>query len=253
MRGTMNRDITAMALGIVAGVMAAAMPARAQVGTPMMMDQRTIRVSGVGEVNAEPDLATIQFAVETTGETAQEAGAANADLMDRVIQALVGAGVTRERIETTGYSLYPEYARPPRGAETDPPVIRGYRASNHVSVESGDLEGLGRLIDVGLAAGANRLNGIFFELRNSEAAEAEALREAVQSARASAETMAAALGVTLGEVLDASTSSEPPRPMYRAVARESVQMMDMAAAAPTPIEPGEQTVRAVASLVFAIQ
>jgi len=241
-----------LALGVLAGMVTGALPARAQVGTPTLADQRTIRVSGIGEVHADPDLATIQFAVETTGATAQEAGSANADAMDRVIQALVGAGVPREQIQTSGYSLFPEYARPDRGSDADPPVIRGYRASNQVSVESSDLEGLGRLIDVGLAAGANRLNGVFFEVRNSAAAEAEALREAVQAARASAETMAAALGVQLGDVLDASTSSEPPRPMFRAVARESFQM-DMAAAAPTPIEPGQQTVRAVASLVFAIR
>jgi uncharacterized protein YggE len=213
---------------------------------------RTIRASGVGEVQAQPDLATIQFAVETTGETAQQAGEANADLMDRVIQALQAAGVSREDIRTSGYSLFPEYAVQPRDEPSGTPRIRGYRASNQVSVRSRDLDGLGRLIDVGLEAGANRLHGVSFELRDSAAAEAEALRRAVQSARASAETIAGALGVQLGAILDASTSSEPVRPLYREIAMESFDARG-AMAATTPIEAGQQTVRAVASVVYEIQ
>ena len=220
--------------------------------TTMIEGQRTIRASGVGQYRVQPDLATVNFAVETTGRTAQEAGQANADLMDRVIQALIGAGVPREEIRTSGYSLFPEYTQAPRGAETEP-TIRGYRASNQVSVRSRDLEGLGRLIDIGLEAGANRMNGVYFELENSAAAEAEALRRAVDSARRSAETIAGALGVQLGAVLDASTSAEPIQPMYRAVAMESMDMLRAGMAAPTPIEPGEQTVRATASVVFGIQ
>jgi uncharacterized protein YggE len=226
--------------------------AGAQAPVTNVIDARTIRVSGVGEVRTEPDLATVQFAVETTGTTAQEAGQANADAMDRVIQALVGAGIRREDVRTSGYSLYPEYAQQPRTPESmEPPRIRGYRASNEVSVRTTDLARIGRLIDVGLEAGANRMNGVYFELLDSQAAESQALERAVGSARAAAQTIANALGVRLGAVLDASTNSEPPRPMYRAVAERDMAMSAMAA--PTPIEPGEQTVRAMASLVFEIE
>jgi len=215
-------------------------------------EARTIRVSGVGEVRTEPDLATLQFAVETTGATAQQAGRENADLMERVIQALVGAGVRREDISTSGYSLYPEYASQARPG-TDPPTIRGYRAMNQVAVRTPTLERLGPLIDTGLEAGANRLSGVFFELRDTRMAQSQALRLAVEDARNSAETIAGALGVRLGAVLDASTSSEPPRPFFRATARDGSFMEGVAMAQPTPIEPGEQTVRAMASIVYAIE
>jgi uncharacterized protein len=224
-------------------------PAAAQIGGATA-EVRTIRVGGVGEIRAEPDLATVQFAVETTGATAQEAGQANAAVMDRVIRALVEAGVRREDIRTSGYSLYPEYAPQPRGAEAEPPRIRGYRASNQVSVRTPDLPGVGRLIDLGLEAGANRMSGVFFELRDAQQAQSEALGRAVADARRAAETMAAALGVTLGPVLDASTQADPIRPLYRVGAAD--MMVRQEAAMATPIEPGEQTVRATASLVFRI-
>lgn len=229
---------------------AGAAPLAAQLGSERVVDARTIRVSGVGEIRAVPDLATLQFAVETVGATAQDASRENAQAMDRVIQALLGAGIRREDISTSGYSLYPEYAQVPRG-ETEPPRIRGYRASNQVGVRTTQMDRLGQLIDVGITAGANRLSGISFEVRDAQAAQAQALERAVNNARASAETIARALGVTLGPVLDASTMSDPIRPVFRAQAQAAMSM-DMAAAAPTPIEPGEQTVHASASLVFQI-
>lgn len=211
--------------------------------------ERTIRVSGVGEVRAQPDLAQIAFAVETTGATAQEAGRSNAQLMDRVVAALVAAGVPRADIETRGYSLHPTYAHNEGRAE---PRITGYRASNQVLLRTTELSRSGEFIDTALGAGANRMDGISFELRQSGPAEAEALRNAVQRARASAEVIAATLGVRLGPILDASTSTQPIQPIP-AGARVMRMEADMAAAPPTPVQPGEQTVRAHASLIFAIQ
>lgn len=236
---------------LAAASLGAAIPAPAQIaGSPASYNARTIRVSGVGEFRAQPDLASVNFAVETTAATAEEAGASNADRMTRVIEALMAAGVARSEIRTSGYSLYPEYAQDSRpGGELEPPRIRGYRARNQVTARTRDLAEVGTLIDAGLAAGANSLAGVGFELENSDAAEAEALSRAVADARRAAQTMADALGVTLGPVLDASTDSQPIRPMYRG----DVVQMEMARAAPTPIEPGEQTVTASASLVFSIE
>jgi uncharacterized protein YggE len=137
----------------------------------------------------------------------------------------------------------------------EPPRIRGYRASNQVRDRTEELDQIGELIDAGLAAGANHMQGVYFELRNSQAAKAQALQRAVEEARAAANTIAATLGVTLGPVLEASTNTEPVQPMYRAAPAPPMvrDMMGGEVAMATPIEPGEQVVRAYASLVFAIQ
>jgi uncharacterized protein YggE len=117
-------------------------------------------------------------------------GQENARLMDQVIRALVDAGIRREDIRTSGYSLFPQYAPQPRGVDADVPRITGYRASNQVAVRTSELNRLGELIDIGLEAGANRMAGVSFELRDSQRAQNEALGRAVQDARAAAETMA---------------------------------------------------------------
>lgn len=224
-----------------------------QSNRPDVDGPRTIRVAGAGQASAEPDHATVHFAVETTGRTAQEAGQANATAMDRVMRALMEAGISREDLRTNGYGIHPEYAQQTRNSDPmAPPAIRGYRAMNMLTARTSDLERVGRLIDAGLDAGANRMDGVNFELRNSAAAEGEALEEAVAEARRSAETIARSLGVRLGAVLDASTSAQPPQPMYRMGGRGAMMEAQAVSAPATPIQPGQQTVYANASLVYEI-
>ncbi|CAN5691257.1 SIMPL domain-containing protein [soil metagenome] len=213
----------------------------------MAAPHRTIRVTGVGETQVRPDQARIMFAVETTGATAQVAARDNAQLMDRVISALVAAGVPRTDIETRGYSLHPDYAHDEGRRE---PRIRGYRASNQVVLRTTQLDRVGGFIDTALGAGANRMDGIMFGLRDTAPAQAIALRSAVEAAHASARTIAEALGVQLGPVLDASTSTDLVRPFAREM--DHGVRMEALASAPTPIQPGEQTVRAQVSVIYSI-
>ncbi|CAN5440928.1 SIMPL domain-containing protein [soil metagenome] len=235
-----------LAVLLLLGAAAPALPAAAQ--QPEMQAARTIRVTGTGEVQARPDQAHIDLAVETSAATAREAGEENARTMERVIRALVAAGVPRGEIETRNYSLYPEYV-PPEGPREEQPRIRGYRASNMVSVRTQDLARVGPLIDAALRGGANRMDAVRFSLRDADAAQAEATRRAVTRARQSAENIASALGVRLGQVVDASTTMEMVRPMpYMMRERAAADV----ASAPTPIEPGEQTIAATVLVVFAI-
>lgn len=211
----------------------------------------SIRVSGIGLARVAADEAQVVFAVETFATTAREAGRENARIMDRVLAALEEAGVPRDELETRGYSLYPEYTRDERGSEGAEPRIRGYRAINQVVATTRDLDGVGGLIDAALGAGANRMDAISFRATDTEAARAAALREAVAVARADAETMAAALGVTLGPVVDATTGYAAI-PRGEEMVRERADVAVAASATPTPIQPGEQTVRAQVSIVFSI-
>jgi uncharacterized protein YggE len=231
----------AAALGFAGGAAAQTLPAHPA-------PQPSIRVTGTGEVRAAPDQATADFAVETAASNAQEAAAANAQAMDRVIAALVRAGVPRERIETRDYNVFPDYDQRPmeQGGE---PRIRGYRVMNTVSATTHDIARVGALIDAALGAGANRVHGVRFSLRDPQRFRAQAIAEATRRARADAEALASAMGVQLGAVREASTvevgHSGPVMMMARAEAA------DMAAqSAPTPINPGEQTVRATVVIVY---
>jgi uncharacterized protein YggE len=236
-------SITALALA-AAALAVNARAADAQTTPPVL------RVTGTGEVRAAPDQAVADFAVETRAATAREAGAQNAQTMERVIAALVRAGVPRDRIDTRDYNVFPEYDPRPRqdGGE---PAILGYRVSNTVAATLYELDRVGGVIDAALAAGVNRVNGVRFGLRDPQRFRQQAIAAAVRRARADAESMAGALNLQLGMVREAQTGADvysppPPQPMMMRAE------MGMASDAVTPITPGELTVRATVSVVYAV-
>lgn len=235
---------------LAAALLCGGVPLSAQEVRPGPQTARTVRVSATGEARARPDQAHVDFGVETSAPTARAASEENARVMEAIIRALVAAGVPRQSIETRNFSVMPDYARPT--APDMEPRVRGYRVSNMVSARTGDVARVGALIDAALGAGANRVHGVRFGFRDPETLRSQALRNAVERARAEAQTIAAALGVTLGPVLDASTSVEPFRPYAVATADFSGRAMAAEAAAVTPVEPGEQSVRALVSVVFGI-
>lgn len=216
---------------------------------PAESGPRTIRVAGTGEARATPDEAHLDFGVETSAPTAQAAAEQNARAMEQVIRALTSAGIPRRDIETRNFSVFPDYAPPRPG--TDEPTVRGYRVTNLVTARTERIAQVGSLVDAALRAGANRVHGVRFGLRDAEAVRAEAIRNAVAKARADAAAIAGALGVRLGAVLDASTAGGAP-PVFARV--EMAQARDFAGgAASTPIESGEQTVSATVTLVYLVE
>lgn len=217
--------------------------------SPAEPGPRTIRVIGTGEAKAAPDEAYLDFGVETAAPTAQAAAEQNAREMEQVIRALTAAGIARRDIETRNFSVFPDYAPPRPGTEGEP-TVRGYRVTNIVTARTDRIAQVGSLVDAALRAGANRVHGVRFAIKNVAAVRAEAIRDAVAKGRADAAAIAGALGVRLGAVLDASTAGGTP-PVF--AKGEVAQMRDMAGAAATPIEAGEQSVTASVTLVYAVE
>jgi uncharacterized protein YggE len=226
-----------------------AMPMAAEAQQQDLRTPGTIRVSATGETRTPPDRAWADFGVETEAATASQAADQNARKMEAVITALVRAGVARENVRTSDFNVFPVHAQTRDG--TGEPRIRGYRASNVVTAQTDDVRRVGPLVDAALAAGANRINGVRFGMRDPDRARDVALRDALRRARAEAAVLAEGMGVQLGRVLDVSTSTAPPMP-FPVAYRMQAQMADATASAVTPIEPGQQTVHATVTVVFEI-
>ena len=164
--------------------------------------------------------------------------------MSRVIAALEQLGIERSAIRTESITLSPRYRR---GPEVEEPTIAGYEAGNRVSVRVDRIDEVGRVVDAAIEAGANRVDGIRFELAEPEAVYREALRDAVARARREAEAIADAMDETLGPAIRVSTDGiripVPERPM--AFARME--------AAPTPVEPGDLEVTASVHITYRLE
>jgi hypothetical protein len=211
-----------------------------------------LAVTGRGEVSARPDRATIRLGTSAQRKQAAEAQAEVNRVMQEALKQIKGLGVAEENITTAGLSLYPVYSNQyPRPGQQEPeePRVIGYRASNTIQVQLENLDMVGQVIDAGISAGANQLEGLTFELKNDTRLRLEALRIASREARAKAGAIAEAMEVRLDSVLEIVEGGvnviPPPMPMMRGVAMAQAE-------AATPISPGRVDVEATVTIRYRI-
>ena len=242
----MTRKFSALAFGAAlmasTALAATATSAQSVQQTPvsstiqMIQTQPSLNLAASGEVRVAPDMATVTFGVVTEAATAQAAMAQNAERMNAVSAALRRAGVAERDIQTSGLNLQAQYDY----QENQPPKLRGYQASNRVTVRVMDLTKTGATVDAVVAAGVNQIDGVAFGLKDPTTAENEARRLAVKALQAKAQLYAEALGVQLGGVRSLNEGGgytpQPPMPMY------AMRAQSMAADS-TPVSGGELSVK----------
>jgi uncharacterized protein len=204
----------------------------------------SIRVTGDARVTAKPDRVQIDIGVITRAALSADAATQNARDVDAVLAAVRKAAGSAAALKTISYSLSPNYRYRPKEGE---PTIEGYTALNVVQVTLDDLGRMGPVIDAATQAGANRIQGIQFTLRDPDAVRTQALREAATRARAEVDVLAAALGLKVLRVLTVDENSPRivPLRVYSAAART---MAAEAAAPPTPVEAGTLDITADVTL-----
>jgi uncharacterized protein YggE len=232
-----SKGIVVAALIGVAGVATAA----AQ-GMPTAQTLSTIRVTGEAAVPTPPDEAILEIGVTTQAATAQAAAAENAEKVERVLAALrkdVGPGGT---VQTLSYNLTPDYRQI---REDQQPRIVSYTAYNILRVKLTDFARVGKLIDQGIAAGANNVQRVDFIVKEQNRAHQEALTSATALAMQKAEAMAAALKMRVVRIIALEEGGGYGIP-YRGASADRMAM------ATTNIEPGNIDLRATVSLLVEI-
>ncbi len=207
--------------------------------TPALADdaklQRTMSLSGRGEVRIAPDLAIVTVGVMSSAATAREALDANTKSMEGVMASLLNASVDSRDIQTSNFMVNPRYDYGQNNAQ--PPKVVGYDVSNNVTVTVRKLESLGAVLDQVVSAGSNQINGVMFQVSKPETATDEARKLAVADALRKAQVYTAASGVTLGQIVSLSEGGgyQPPVPVFKSMRAEAV-------AADVPVAQGEQII-----------
>ena len=199
----------------------------------------TLTLTSEGQVQAKPDMATINLGVVTEAKTAQEAVAQNAELMTQVLNKIKALGIPAEDLQTAGFNISPvvDY-------QEDSPTfgkIVSYRVEDTLRVKV-PVALAGKVLDEGIGAGANVAGQLSFGLRDETAFRHRALEAAVKGAYCDAEFLAHAMGVTL----QSPTSVEL---LYGGSVVIERSLMAAAKTA-TPIEPGSLTISASVRMVF---
>jgi uncharacterized protein YggE len=233
-----------LALAVFTLAAASALPALAD--SP---SQPTLSLSGHGEISASPDVAILTTGVASQAPTARQALEANNADMAKLLAMLKAAGIDPKDIQTSGFSVNPQYVYPKADDGSNlPPHVEGYEVSNAVTVKIDKLPELGGILDKMVSSGANTINGISFSVDDPSKLYDEARKAAVADARHKADIYAAAAGVTLGDVISISDEepvAPPPRPLVMAMAAPAAKAV--------PVEAGQVSYSADVSLVWALK
>ena len=208
---------------------------------------RTVSVSGSGQAFLEPDIAYIYLGVHTEKLTASEAVAENNTQTETMIQALRDFGIDAKDIRTTNFSIWPsDKYDPSTGLPTGE---KTYMVDNTVYVTVRELDRLGDLLDTVVAAGANTVNSVQFDVADKDNALKDARAQAVKDAQAKAQELAEAAGLSLGEIHAIEFFDNQPYPFFEGKGGGG---RDVAAAA-VPIQPGQLTFTVTVNVSYVLK
>jgi uncharacterized protein YggE len=188
------------ALTVTLGVVAFSRPtfllASRSASTTSTFDPGVI-TSGDAIVSKKPDLALISVGVDSKQTTATGAQQDLASKAVKLIARVKALGVADKDINTSGYSVGPNYGQPDG-------TIDGYRAFEQLLIKWHNVDTVGKTLDALVQEGGATQINVGFTLADPKAAQADARTLAIADARSRAQAMATAAGVKLGKVLRVS-------------------------------------------------
>lgn len=234
--------------GLLALALSLAAASAAQAQDAAKPREAVIVVTGEGRAEMAPDMALIDLGVVKDAKTAREALDANNQAMAEILAALKEAGIEDRDVQTSGFTINPQYHYPQSSSgENPPPVLVGFQVANTVTLRVRDLTKLGAVLDQAVTLGVNQGGGIRFTNDKPDSAISEARKKAVDNAVAKARELTAAAGVGLGRVLEISetTFRAEPVPMMRSVAKDFAESA-------VPVATGENSYSVTVNVTFAL-
>ena len=196
--------------------------------------QRTVSVSGNGQIAVEPDTGYFSVGIEVTGDTADAALSESNETVDAITAALIADGIAEDDITLGSFSIWPEYDY----RDESEPTLRGFRVSHQLSVTVRDIDQTGSALSTAVEAGANIVHSVTFGVEDPTAALDQARERAFENAQHKAGELARLSGGNLGAIVSISENSFTPGPIERYgfegdAADEAISAV--------PINPGEST------------
>ena len=169
-----------------AGLLLAALATAAPAQEPEPTARPTVSVSAEGVVEAEPDRAVLRFGIVTRAAEAEEARAENEAAAAEAMNAARALGITEEDLRLETLQLFPQEERDP-----DTGRVRRitYEATRLLTVRVDSLPLVPTLVARVVQQGANRLDGLEYELSRRDSVRDAALQEGVATARQKARPM----------------------------------------------------------------
>ena len=216
-------------------------------GTNVMADQatRSITVTGTGFAEIAPDRATLHMSIVAREPTLDAAQKGAADVAKKVLKMTDRMDIARDRVDTTGASVRPDYRW---NREREEQELRGYIAERQIAVKIDDLEKLGAVVEGAVSAGVNQVSPPQLDSSKRKETYRRALRAAAEDAKANAIELAATLDARLGQAISINSGANAPRPPVPHAA--GVRMMTAESDAAETYNAADLSFNAIVTVVF---
>lgn len=212
-------------------------------------DKRTLVVAGVGQVKGKPDTATVQLGVSVNDEDIGVAIAEVNSTLQDVTEALSARGIRDEDVQTTFYNVWKQEVHDP---ETGMPMENSiHHVESSLAVTVRNIDDLAGTIDAGLAAGANNIMGIYFEISDTSLLESQARSLAMTDAQNRAQEIALTMGLNLGEVISISEGGSGIPGTFLSYGLKG-DAIGIGGGSPAPLSPGQTTIVTQINLVYEV-
>lgn len=170
------------------------------------MDNKVIKVKGVGKASIPPDEIRINIELKSSDDSYEKTlEKANYDL-ENVRSALKDEGFLKEDIKTINFSVDTKYENETTDFNSKRKFV-GYEIKHSLKIEFDNKgEKLGDVLNALAKSKSNPEFSISYGLKDSREFKEEILKNAVANSKNKASLLAQASGVTLGEILSINYS-----------------------------------------------
>lgn len=153
---------------------------------------KTLEITGTGRISYTFDTAEITLGVSEMADSPTAAFKAMSEKINKVVATAQTKGINQAGLKTGNLSLYQEYDWKD-GVQT----LRGYRATNTVTIKVKELSQVPAIMEAAVNAGANMVQGVQFSLSDPAALQGQAIDAAIDDARAQADRVTKRLGTSV--------------------------------------------------------
>jgi uncharacterized protein YggE len=207
---------------------------------------RTIKVSGLGMVEAAPDQATINVTIQEEGASLDDLVSKTKNEMSDLLKLLKDFKIPEKDMQTTQYSIRPKYNYDNHKTTRD-----GYTVTNQLKFLLRDLTQLGDVLGAVSGADTFQVDGPTFSFSNPAKLQLEALKAAMDNAHTKAEVLAESAGAEVGPVISIEQTGVS-MPTIRPAVMAMAQSVGSVASA-VPVEQGTDQVTAQVEVVYTLK
>ena len=164
--------------------------------------QKTIEISATEKVVVPADTATVKVGYQNLAPSKDAAYADSTRTANKILQAILDAGVPKEAIETESLRLEQEQERFTQ--KPDQPLKYSGLQKWQVHLKASDAQ---KIVDIAVAAGANQIEDVEWGVGDPKQLGTQAYAAAIKRARSIAEQTASQTGLKLGDIVSIVNSS----------------------------------------------